>query len=40
MKILCFPILRGQKHFAPGNGGGGGGGGGGVVVVWQKMQAR
>ena len=30
MKILCFPILRGQKNFAPGNGGGGGGGGGGV----------
>ena len=29
MKILCFPILRGQKNFAPGNGGGGGGGGGG-----------
>ena len=38
MKILCFPILRGQKNFAPGNGGGGGGGGWGVV--WQKMQAR
>ena len=38
MKILCFPILRGQKNFAPGNGGGGGGGGGGGV--WQKRQER